>query len=67
MSKKFELIVIYIQSFMRMFLAKAQKTRLLQEKFSVTVQKYLRKMQAKKVYFRLRSEAYDLYVLKRIK
>lgn len=37
MNKKFELIVIYIQSFMRMFLAKAQKTRLLQEKNSVVV------------------------------
>lgn len=67
MNKKFELIVIYIQSFMRMFLAKAQKIRLLQEKNSVVVQKYLRKMQAKKILFRLRSEAYDLYVLKRIK
>lgn len=65
-SMKFELIVVYVQSFIRMFLAKSQKLRLKQEKFSVVVQKHLRRYLAKKVYFELRSQAYDLMVLNKI-
>jgi len=56
---KFELIIVYIQSFFRMCLAKNQRLRLLQEKNSVTVQKFLRKCLAKKVYFKMISDAYD--------
>tara|TARA_B110000285_G_scaffold212435_1_gene255969 strand:+ start:330 stop:566 length:237 start_codon:yes stop_codon:yes gene_type:complete len=48
---KFELIVIYVQSFARMFLAKRRKQRLREQKYSVIVQKYLRTYLAKKVYF----------------
>ena len=50
-----------------MFLAKNKKLRLKQEILSVTIQKFLRKLLAKKVYFRLRSEAYDAMVTEKIK
>jgi hypothetical protein len=59
MGRKLNLIVIYIQSFVRMFLAKKEKLRLRKIKCSVTVQRYLRKYSAKKVYFKLLSQAYD--------
>ena len=55
---KFELIIVYIQSFFRMCLAKNQRLRLLQEKNSVLVQKFLRKYMAKKVYFKMITDAY---------
>jgi hypothetical protein len=64
---KFELIVIYLQSYIRMFLAKNEKLRLKQELHSVTVQKYLRKYLAKKVYFKLRDNAYNNMVTDKIK
>lgn len=38
-----------------MFLAKIARRRLKQEKYSVVVQKHLRRYLAKKVYFELRS------------
>lgn len=34
---KFELIVVYVQSFIRMFLAKVARQRLKEEKYSVVV------------------------------
>jgi len=49
-----------------MFLAKEKKRRLLQEKHSVTVQKYLRRFLAKKCYFRLLSDAYDQMKLRKV-
>jgi len=49
-----------------MFLAKNERKRLSQEKNSVTVQKYLRKYLAKKVYFKLLDEYYDLMKLKKV-
>ena len=63
---KFELIVIYIQSYIRMFLAKKERKKLSQQKNSVTVQRYLRKYLAKKVYFKLLDEYYDLMKLKKV-
>lgn len=51
MQLKLQLIVVYLQSYVRMFLAKAKKRRLLQAKYSVVVQKYLRRFLAKKCYF----------------
>jgi hypothetical protein len=39
--------------------AKKEKLRLRKIKCSVTVQRYLRKYSAKKVYFKLLSQAYD--------
>ena len=66
MQMKLEIVVVYIQSYMRMFLAKLKRQRLKERKFSVVVQKYLRKYLAKKVYFRMISEAYDLMKLRKI-
>lgn len=50
-----------------MFLAKNEKLRLKQEIKSVTIQKYLRRYLAKKVYFKLRDQAYDDMVTDKIK
>ena len=50
-----------------MFLAQKLKLKLKQKLKSVTIQKYLRKYLAKKVYFKLRSEAYDNMVTEKIK
>jgi hypothetical protein len=64
---KLEIVVVYLQSYIRMYLAKLKKRRLKQEKCSVVVQKILRRYLAKKVYFRLRDEAYDLMKLNKLK
>ena len=66
MHTKLQLIVVYIQSYVRMFLAKEKKRRLLEAKYSVTVQKYLRRYLAKKCYFRLLSDAYDQMKLHKV-
>lgn len=42
-----------------MFLARLKKRRLLQAKYSVVVQKYLRRYLAKRCYFQMLSDAYD--------
>lgn len=64
---KLEIVVVYLQSYARMFLAKLLKNRLKQQKSSVVVQKILRRYLAKKTCFRLRSEAYDLLKLNKLK
>jgi hypothetical protein len=64
---KMELVVIYLQSHFRMFLAKCAKMRLKQQKCSIVVQKILRRYLAKKIYFKMRSEAYDLMKLNKLK
>ena len=66
MQLKFKLIVVYIQSYIRMFLAKAKKRRLLQAKYSVVVQKYLRRYLAKRCYFQMLSDAYDQMKLRKV-
>ena len=49
-----------------MFLAKNEKKRLLQERNSVLVQRYLRMYLAKKVYFKMLDEYYDLLKLRKV-
>jgi hypothetical protein len=66
MQLKLQLIVVYLQSYMRMFLAKAKKRRLLQAKYSIVVQKYLRRFLAKKCYFQMLSDAYDQMKLRKV-